>query len=296
MDRDLIIKLTAQIDVLPTLPAIVNQVLSVTANPESSAQDLLAVIEPDPAMTAKILEMANSAFYSRANKVVTLKQALMTIGFNEVRNIVLSLAVSNNFSALSRVRGFDPYDFWRHAFIVGIAAKLIAGGMQLKAGDLFVAGLIHDIGKLALLIIAPDGYARIMKMTGNYGLEHLAAEKHVLGLNHAQVGMRLANKWMLPESLVAAVGYHHEPGQANESQVVYPLVVHLSDCLSHILALSQQGEGQPVIPEGCFSAETAAYAKRHGIDWHMETVEAYLVELKALIEHQSSVLDALLST
>lgn len=294
MDRDKIIQLTAKIDVLPTLPAIVNQVLFVTANPESSVQDLLAIIETDPSMTAKVLKMANSAFYSRTRKVATLHQALITIGFDEVRNLVLSIAVFNNFSALTKVRGFDPYEFWRHSFTAGIAAKMIAGGLHLQASDLFVAGLIHDIGKLALLIASPDAYTKIMKMTGNCGLEHLAAEKHVLGINHAQIGSRLVNKWMFPDSLVVATGYHHEPGQAN-SQEVYPLVVHLSDCLSHTLALSQKDLAQPVFAEGCFSAETAGLASQNGIDWHMETVKAYLIELKALIEQQSSVLDTFLS-
>lgn len=293
MDQEKIAKLIAKIDTMPTLPALVGRVLTITADPESSADDLLAAIEPDQSFTVKILKVANSAFYSRARKVATLKQALMILGFQEVRNLVLASAVFNNFQKIKKVKDFNAEAFWRHSFITGLAAKMLAGPLKLSPGEMFIAGLIHDIGKLVLLTALPLEFITTMKMSGNCGLENLIAEKHVLGLAHTDVGMRVLKRWMFPNQLVIATGFHHRPA-TDDSLAIYPLVVHLSDFLAHIVAISPDLEDHIICPEGCFSAETAALARHHGIDWHLEAVKARSLELKQAIDHQNGTLEAFL--
>jgi len=294
MDKEKITALTARIDNMPTLPAIVNQVLVITSDPESTAQQLLEVIEPDQSITVKILKVANSAFYSRAREISTLRQALMIIGFDEVRNLVLSSAVFNNFKKLKKMDGFDPKEFWRHSFTTGLAAKMIAGQLKLQAGSLFVAGLIHDIGKLALLTVLPADFIQTMKMTGNCGLENLTAEKHLLGLTHAEVGMRVLRRWMFPQHFVTAAGFHHDPVHA-DAQTIYPLVVHLADLLAHTIVLSPDLGDHIITPEGCFSAEAAALARKYGIGWDLASIREQAARLKALVHEQAAVLDAFLA-
>jgi HD-like signal output (HDOD) protein len=293
MDHEKLAQLIAKIDAMPTLPALVARVLTITANPESSAEDLLQAIEPDQSITVKILKVANSAFYSRARKVSDLKQALMVLGFQEVRNLVLASAVFNNFQKIKQVKEFDAQAYWRHCFTTGLAAKMLAGPLKLAPGEMFIAGLIHDIGKLALLTALPVEFIRTMKMSGNCGLENLIAEKHVLGLAHTDVGMRVLKRWMFPNHLVAATGYHHQPA-THDSLLIYPLVVHLADFLAHLVALSPDLEARVVFPEGCFSAETATLARHHGIDWHLEAVKVRGLELKHALTAQAGVLDVFL--
>lgn len=290
MDHEKIAQLISKIDGMPTLPALVGRVLTITADLNSSADELLAAIEPDQSMTVKILKVANSAFYSRARKVATLKQALMILGFQEVRNLVLASAVFNNFQKIKKIKAFDAEAFWRHSYMTGLAAKMMAGPLKLPPGELFIAGLIHDIGKLALLTALPLEFTRTMKMSGNCGLEGLIAEKHVLGLAHTDVGMRVLKRWMFPNHLVIATGFHHRPA-TDDSLMIYSLVVHLSDYLAHIVAMSPDLEDHILFPEGCFSAETAALARHHGIDWHLEAVKQRSIELKQTAAGQSSVLE-----
>jgi HD-like signal output (HDOD) protein len=282
--------LTAAIESVPTLPVVVHRVMEITANPESGVQELMQAISVDPVLTAKVLKIANSAFYSRSGQIATLQQALVVVGFNEVRNLVLSSAVLNNFGKISRVPGFDAPLFWRHSFVTGLACRLMARAMGQPGGELFVAGLIHDIGKLVMVVALPAEFIKMMKMTGNFGLEHIAAEKHLLGWTHEEVGLRLLKRWAFPQHLQYAVGYHHHPAAA-ETQTAQALTVHLADLLAHIGDL----QADQVLPEGCFGAETAALARAHGVEWSPDAVKMHVDQLNQLKKEQSAVLDIFLA-
>jgi HD-like signal output (HDOD) protein len=294
METDRITILTAAIENIPTLPLIVSRVMEITANPDSSSQELINLLSTDPALTVKILKIANSAFYSMSGRVATLQQATMTIGYKEVRNIVLSSAVFNNFAKLKKVQGFDAHLFWRHSFVTGLASQMLAQGLKIPAGELFVAGLIHDIGKLVMAMALPAEFTNISKMTGNVGMENLLAEKHVLGLTHEGVGARLLKRWAFPPHLVAVAGCHHHPSAAGANSI-YPLIVHLADFLAHIHGVAADPSEAPLLPEGCFSAETVSLARAHGIDWHPEAVMKYAAHLEELKTQQASVLDIFLT-
>jgi HD-like signal output (HDOD) protein len=254
----------------------------------------MEAISVDPVLTAKVLKLANSAFYSRSGEIATLKQAIVVIGFSEVRNLLLTSAVFNNFGKISRAPGFDAQLFWRHSFVTGLACRMLARSMKLPGGDLFVAGLIHDIGKLVMVVSLPLEFTKMMKMTGNFGLEHIAAEKHLLGLTHEEVGLRLLKRWAFPQQLQSAVGFHHHPALAGV-QVAHALTVHLADLLVHISDRSQAMQDENSLPEGCFGAETAALASTHGIEWNPETVKQHVANLDDLKAKQSSVLEILLA-
>lgn len=292
MPTDRATLITATIDNIPSLPAIVTRVLQITSDPESSADELMEVISADPAYTVKILKLANSAFYGRAREIATLRQAVMVIGFAGIRNLVLASAVFNNFRQIKKVADFDAIAFWRHAFLTGLGARMIARQLQQQDGELFVAGLIHDVGKLAILMALPEEFGKIAKMTGNRGRENIIAEQHLFGITHAQVGVRLFRRWMFPDILVMATQYHHE---SDLSAKVYAgaLVVHLADLLAHTVANANRQDA-PFPPE-CFSAETATSARAHGLVWDMANVRQMAAQLGTEMETQAGMLATLLS-
>lgn len=280
-------RLTAAIDSLPTLPAIVSQVMAITGDPESSAHDLLPVISADPAYTAQILKLANSAFYSRMYEIATIKQAIMVIGFQEIRNLVVASAVFNNFQQIKRIKKFDALDFWRHAFEVGLAAQMLAGALELQGGQLFVAGLIHDLGKLALLIAMPTEYSQIIQRNGLYGLDNIAAEKQLIGLTHAEMGRRLFNRWMFQNLYLNTTHCHHTPHLAREDQTA-TIVVHIAD---HLARIAKTGD----LTQECLSAETTSAARALGIAWDTNGIEILTTQLNDLVEARSGVMTALFS-
>lgn len=222
-----------QVDSLPSLPATVSKVLAVTADPESSVEDLVNVILPDQAMCATILKLANSAFFGMPREVATMDKAVAVLGFNEVLNIVLGKAVFNSFRKIN-MSNKDAIDaFWTHSFTCGLAAKILATDFKCSPSELFIAGLIHDIGKLALFVARPDDYQQVLELSGTDLLSCKQLELERIGIDHEEVGSYLLTRWMFPTSLLHSVGFHHHPEKCPEFNL-YALIVQLGDILSHL--------------------------------------------------------------
>lgn len=293
MQTNKITTLLAGIDTIPTLPAIVGRVTAIIADPDSSSRDLMETIAPDQALTLKILKIANSAFYGRMREAGTLEQALMVLGFEEIRNLVVSTAMFNNFRRLKATPLFDPGKFWTHAFVCGLAARIIAKATCLADGELFVAGLMHDIGKLVICMVLPREFSNIVEMAGNDHLRTSSAEVHVLGITHAEVGAYLVKRWMLPPDFVAAIGYHHWPAAA-KAQTPYPIVLHLADLLAHIAAAKETPEGEQP-RDGWLTTDIVNLARSQGILENQDTFNKFKEELEAQIEAQAGILEIFLS-
>ena len=221
------------VDSFPALPATVNKVIAVTSNPDSSAHDLMMAILPDQSMCATILKIANSAFFGIPNSVSTIEKAVVVLGFNEIRDVVISKAVFASFQRINKNNRQNLQLFWEHSFTCGLAAKIIAKHLGQPQSELFVAGLIHDIGKMAMLSAAPEDYIPFFQPPSPDFFGNTTREKEVFAITHDQVGMRLLKRWLFPESLVIAVGYHHQPHAAAHHRVL-PLIVQLADLLSLI--------------------------------------------------------------
>jgi len=159
---DMVKTLTSRIYSFPSLPAVVSKVLDVIASENSTMGDLTDVIKLDPPFSTDILRLANSAFFGRLMEVSTLKQAVSVLGFNEIRNLVLSKAVFNNFKNLTKSSQFDIRIFWQHSFLCGLAGKIIASDLHEDRGECFMAGLIHDIGKLIIYLELPEEFLKIV--------------------------------------------------------------------------------------------------------------------------------------
>lgn len=235
MNPDKVSMLISKINSIPTLPTVACRVMEITADPNSSSDDLAKVIVPDISLTSKLLKMANSPFFGAIRKVTTLQHAITVLGFKEVRNLVISAVVFESFMKIEKNGNYDIRKFWRHSFVCGLAAKIIATDTKNAGNEFFVAGLIHDIGKLAIYITLPNEFLKLVEATRHLKLKFMAfeTEKRIIGMTHDEVGMRLLKKWMFPESLLTAVGFHHRLQETGKKSLL-PVVVHVADIFAHI--------------------------------------------------------------
>jgi len=236
--------INAQIDSFPALPATVTKVLAVTADPESTANDLMQAILPDQTMCAAILKVANSAFFGIPKEVNTIERAVVVLGYSEIQNIVVSKAIFGSFPKLNKDSREDVGRFWDHSFTCGLAAKIIAKHFNLNAGEYFVAGLLHDIGKLVLFLTFTDTYQLVKDIETPESFNDLEAEQEKYGFDHADVGFKLTQRWMLPDQLSAVAGYHHAP-QKTTDHTRHTLIVQLAD----LMAMLHRNSPNPPSPE-----------------------------------------------
>ncbi|MCF8067373.1 MAG: HDOD domain-containing protein [Desulfobacterales bacterium] len=271
--------LTTCIQSFPTLPTVVNRVMEITANPESSASELMAVIRPDVSLTAVILKTSNSAFFGLSRKVSTLEQAITILGFKEIRNVVIARAVFDSFKHLKKDKQFNINIFWEHSFVCGLAAKIIAKELKYPANEFFIAGLIHDIGKLVMYMTLPGQYSLLLEESKAEGKRELELEIDKFGLTHDDVGMRLLKRWLFPDNLIAAVGYHHRLEEQQE-EVAFSIIIHVADILAHLSeSATEDSDEQPDITAS-FYPEILKIATAHGIIWVEDDLNGFRQQLE----------------
>lgn len=234
-----------QIDTIPALPAIVTRVLAITANPESSANDLMKAILPDQTMCATILKFANSAAFGIPKEVSTIERAIMILGFEEVKNIIIGKAIFASFPKLSKESTKGVGVFWEHAFTCGLTCKIIAEHYKLPPSEFFICGLIHDIGKLVMLMAFPSSYPILEEHSLANHFHAMGTEIEQYGTRHDDVGLELARRWFLPEQLASAIGYHHRPESAPQYRQ-HPMIVQVADILSLMYCCSDITEAKDV--------------------------------------------------
>ncbi|MFH2064654.1 MAG: HDOD domain-containing protein [Pseudomonadota bacterium] len=283
--------LSAKIKSFPSLPSVVNHVLKITADPKSTVEELIRAISPDLALHTAILKISNSAFFGRMRKVSSLKQALMVLGFSEIQNIVLSKAVFNSFKSIRSDSLFPIRKFWEHSFLCGLAAKIISNDLSEESNDFFVAGLIHDIGKLVILMAMPDDFRMIVRQSDPHSLHTIDAEMEIIGATHDRIGSSLLTRWMFPENLVKAVGFHHQPEKAPGNRL-FPGIVHTANRLSHMIPFPENKSDSKDM-ENEFS-NIIHTSKLSGLDFSLKMLTRYREELIAGKEQEKDILELFL--
>ncbi len=292
MNRPDLLAINKQIESFPALPAIVTKVMAVTANPESSANDLMEVVLPDQAMCSAILKVANSAFFGVPREVSTMERAVVVLGFEEIRNIIIGKAIFASFPRMDKENRQRVNLLWEHALTCGLAAKIIAESLNLSPSELFIAGLIHDIGKLAMIMTYPHDYSILGDLSnpGNYRTT-TEEEENAFAINHEKVSLQLANRWLLPEKLVMAMGYHHTPHDA-PCHKHYPLIVQLADILS--LVYLSQATSTPWNMTSFFNdflPETGSLWRSNKLHWDPTKPAIWLEDLKQSCQANQHILD-----
>lgn len=235
IDRDLLQEtLQKKLSDLPPLPAVVNRIILTVNDPSTTAEDLNRLISMDQALAAKILRIVNSSYYGFPRRVSTVTHAVVILGFNTVRNLVMGISA---FGALAQGSGYGVkrYEFWRHAVTTAVAANVTAKRKLPKVRsvieEVFIAGLLHDMGLLYLDTQLPVQYAILLGEAQRASISIEEAEQTILGMDHMQIGQSIAEHWNFPASLAAAIGQHRRPDPESE-YFKSAAVVHCADWLS----------------------------------------------------------------
>lgn len=226
-----------QIQELPSLPAVVLELLSSMEQQDIDVHVLAHKIELDQAMAAKTLRIANSSFYGMQSTVTSIAQAVSVLGFHSIRTVVTACALTGSFAPMSGVGcSFDFQGFWRHSLATAVVARLLAPHMGVNPETAFTAGLLHDLGTLVLATRFPDQHALVRSYRQHHDCQMVEAELAVLGIDHAQVGSALAAWWKFPAAIQQAVADQH--AIARLDALGLPLLVHMANAIAHALDLA----------------------------------------------------------
>lgn len=283
-----------EIGALPTLPEVPMRILQLIASEESSMGDISRIVERDPSLTANILRVANSPYYGMRQKVGSLKLALTMLGMSEIINIVTSISIVRLFPTRRR-SNFDRLKFWHHSFGCAAGARMLAADLEFDTkGVEFVAGLLHDIGKLVLDQYFHARLREIRKLREKEGMSLLEAETRAIGVDHATLGSWLAQRWDLPASLIESIAYHHRPLDVlalapPSREPALTAMVHLADIMAHEPDLDFSESLQASEAFGDNLAWKIILAERPGLsrekmDTFIVGYEAYKEKVGALVE------------
>ena len=239
-------RIISEIESLPPVPRIYVELSEVTRDPEkTSTQEVARVISQDPAIAAKILQIANSAYFGQRREVSTISRAVVVLGLEMIMNLVLATSVFQSLASES-VPGLEQEEFWKHCLTCGMAASTLERTISRKrkrAEIAMLAGTLHDLGKLVLAQYMPERYTEVLSASRNQQLDLWEVEQEILGTTHAAVGGHLAEWWNLPARISDALHWHHEPGES-ERDAKMTAVVHFADIVVHRANIGSSGNGR----------------------------------------------------
>jgi len=225
---------------LPTLPAIYARIAELTADPDTGAKDIEEVIENDQALAGKLLKLVNSAFFGFPVEIKTISRAVMIVGFKALSQLAMSASVLNMFPE-GDAAALDYKALWPPAIGTAILARRIAQQQEVGAPEeLFLAGLLHDIGALVLARHLQDEFPEVLRETRDNDLFLYEAEKKVLGFDHAATGYVLAQEWRLPTVIADCVSGHHRPTRAGNVEQA-TAVIHVACVLASGAGIGYEG-------------------------------------------------------
>ncbi len=252
MNDQQIRQLLLRIKQLPTLPQVVTHLLKLIDNPSSSANQVSKIISQDQSLATKVLKLVNSPFYGMPKRISTLSQATVILGFNTIKNLALTAAIFEQFGDENGNAhpDFNREKFWEHSVACAVAAKTIAEHIHYEMPEeAFMAGLIHDIGKVIFDQYLHEDFGAALEYAKKHKVPLREGEKHAIGISHTEVGAWLAEKWNLPGHLNASIEYHHSlQNPLKYAKIV--ATVHLADVVVRLEGYGHSGDtSQPTIRE-----------------------------------------------
>jgi len=243
-------KIYSKIDEIPTLPVVIPKLLTLMESDKTDAADIADAISRDPALSSKILKVANSAYYGFSKGISSLEKAVPLLGFNMVQSLALSIGVLRSLPSGKKSTHFSQQDLWIHSLAVATVMKEL-GKRYGKGNDreyLFIIGLLHDIGKIVLDQYFGELFHRAIEEFHNLGnIELHQAETREIGVDHGEVGAMLLTRWKFPDNICNAIAVHHGseiPEGTNAEDVA---MLRIADVLAHELSLEE--EENPMPPE-----------------------------------------------
>jgi putative nucleotidyltransferase with HDIG domain len=227
-----------QLSHIATLPEVTLGIIELVENPNSSAQDLNKLIGRDPALSARVLKVVNSAFYGLPRQIGSINRAISMLGLNAVKNIAIAASLAKLFRGGALCDRFDAKDLWEHSIAVATAARLLAKEARMSSVDeAFLGGLMHDIG---IMVALQSDRAKLVKVfgdmqfdkDGNPLIDFRMAERAVFGADHCHFGEALCEQWKFPRSLANACAHHHDPMNAPAESRQVPWLIFVADRLA----------------------------------------------------------------
>jgi HD-like signal output (HDOD) protein len=208
-------KFIANLKDLPVMPPVAAEVMRMAEDPDTRVSDIVELIGRDASLAMRVLRLANSSMYSLPRKVESLKPAVVLLGYGTLRSVVVAASMKEVFARF----GLAERLLWEHALAGALAANLLGEHVRgLAPDELFVAGLVHDVGRLVLHTQAGERYQPVITAVYNEDADPVPLEREAFGFDHAEVGQLVLEKWRLPGHLALAVGAHHELRRAGEGQ------------------------------------------------------------------------------
>ncbi len=240
------------IDRMPSLSTTVTKVLEVCNTPNTSANDLNRVISLDPVLTGQVLKLINSAYYSLPNQIASLARAIIMLGLNTVKNLALSTAVIGTLGKEDSFKSLPMDAYWAHSICVGVTAKALAAQKKVPVAEreeYFVAGMLHDLGKIPLNNCFADLYIQSLQLAELEQGSLQRVENLIMGIDHGSAGEMIAQKWKLSNSIVQSLCYHHNPDAADDDNKTLVATVALANLYANIYEFGSAGD---LYPESTF--------------------------------------------
>ncbi len=223
---------------LPSIPVVIQKLQELIAKTDVSSHEVAKVVEADPPFVARLLKVVNSPFYGFRRKIASVEEAVTILGLNAVHQLLLATSLVSTFG--TNQRAVNVSDFWQHSFGVGaIAKRLLYRASNDTQSEVFVCGILHDIGRLVFARNEPDKFCAIY--CDREQVTDLTEEEEFFGIDHQKLGERLAQKWNFPESVITAIANHHTPMETPESYRKLTSAVHIADLLTHALHIGNSG-------------------------------------------------------
>ena len=229
--------IVSKVDDMKVLPEIINKIISLTEDPDSTVEDMEKAILDDQILTTKILRLANSAYYGYARKISTISQATVLLGFQAIKSIALASTVSIFLTSELKGYSLGKNELWTQSQTCAIVSRYIAKHIKYPSPEeAYVAGLLRDIGKTILNQHMEKEYSEVLNLIEEGNISFLEAEKAILGFDHAEIGEKVAEKWNLPKALVDSIGHHHTPEDSNINQLLVS-IVHVADAITMMMGV-----------------------------------------------------------
>ncbi len=229
---------------MPSLSTTVGKVMEICSRTDASPNELNKVISLDPVLTGQVLKLINSAYYSLVNKVTSLTRAITMLGMNTVKNIALSTAIIRTVSGAKKSRALPTTKFWAHSIGAGVSARLLGelkGFSPMEREELFLAGLLHDLGKVPF----GDEYSRVLNIARREQIPLITVERHLLGIDHEEVGLMIAEKWKLNTVITKCISSHHDVGTLEGDLGQQVALIALGNIYANIMDHGYAGDPFP---------------------------------------------------
>lgn len=231
-----------KIDNLPTLPDVVNKIVTLVQDEKTTAKDLCKLISYDQAISIRLLKVANSAYYGFLKEVATIQHSIVILGFDEVKRLSLGIAMFNFMQKAGDETSLVMDEFWKHSIGCSLASRIICKKVGIDPDIISTASLLHDIGKLILDNLFNKEYSIVVERSKKEEVSSIEVEKEILGFDHSEVGLWLCEKWQFPPSLVMPIAYHHKVDESDQENILQTSVLHLADIITKKASIGNSGD------------------------------------------------------